>query len=56
MIDWIDILTIAVALGAALIAGTFFAFSNFVMPALARLPTAGGIAARRRASDGCRRP
>ena len=45
MIDWIDILTIAVALGAALIAGTFFAFSNFVMPALARLPAPGGIAA-----------
>lgn len=45
MIDWVDILTIAVALGAALIAGTFFAFSNFVMPALARLPAPGGIAA-----------
>ena len=33
------------ALGAGLIAGTFFAFSNFVMAALARLPPAQGIAA-----------
>lgn len=33
------------ALGAALMAGAFFAFSSFVMPALARLPTPQGIAA-----------
>ena len=33
------------ALGAALIAGTFFAFSTFVMAALARRPPAEGIAA-----------
>jgi uncharacterized membrane protein len=33
-------------LGAAMIAGVFFfAFSSFVMPALARLPAAGGISA-----------
>jgi uncharacterized membrane protein len=32
-------------LGAAMIAGVFSAFSSFVMPALARLPAAGGISA-----------
>lgn len=43
--NWIDIITLATAMGAATIGGTFFAFSNFVMPALARLPAPGGIAA-----------
>lgn len=38
-------LTLASALGAGLIAGAFFAFSSFVMGALARLPAAQGIAA-----------
>jgi uncharacterized membrane protein len=38
-------LTFAAALGAGVVGGVFFAFSNFVMPALARLPAAGGIAA-----------
>jgi uncharacterized membrane protein len=41
-------LTVAVivsCIGSGLIAGVFFAFSSFVMPALARLPTALGIAA-----------
>lgn len=33
------------ALGSGLVAGTFFAFSTFVMGALARLPAAQGIAA-----------
>jgi len=33
------------ALGCGLIAGVFFAFSTFVMKALAGLPTAQGIAA-----------
>lgn len=33
------------ALGAGLIAGVFFAFSSFVMGALARLPAAHGVAA-----------
>ncbi|HKI05777.1 MAG TPA: anthrone oxygenase family protein [Thermoanaerobaculia bacterium] len=33
------------ALGCGLIAGTFFAFSSFVMKALARLPPSEGIAA-----------
>ena len=32
-------------LGSALIAGTFFAFSSFVMKALARLPSSEGIVA-----------
>jgi uncharacterized membrane protein len=38
-------LTFAAALGAALIAGTFFAFSVFVMAALGKLPAPHGIAA-----------
>jgi len=38
-------LTLAAALGCGLIAGVFFAFSAFVMGALARLPSAQGIAA-----------
>jgi uncharacterized membrane protein len=36
---------LAAALGCGLSAGVFFAFSAFVMPALARLPSAQGIAA-----------
>ena len=39
------LLTIAAALGCGLVAGVFFAFSTFVMPALARLPPAQGVAA-----------
>jgi len=38
-------LTLLAALGCGLIAGVFFAFSSFVMKALARLPTSAGIAA-----------
>ena len=38
-------LTLAAMLGSGLMAGTFFAFSAFVMKALARLPTAAGVAA-----------
>jgi uncharacterized membrane protein len=37
--------TFTAALGAGLIAGTFFAFSVFVMGALGKLPAANGIAA-----------
>jgi uncharacterized membrane protein len=37
--------TLATALGCGLIAGVFFAFSTFVMPALKRLPPAHGIVA-----------
>jgi uncharacterized membrane protein len=38
-------LALIAALGSALVAGVFFAFSAFVMRALARLPAAHGIAA-----------
>jgi uncharacterized membrane protein len=38
-------LTLVAALGSGLIAGVFFAFSTFVMKALARLPAPAGIAA-----------
>jgi len=38
-------LTLVAALGCGLVAGVFFAFSAFVMKALARLPPAAGIAA-----------
>ncbi|GGG72761.1 anthrone oxygenase family protein [Paenibacillus radicis (ex Gao et al. 2016)] len=38
-------LTYGSALGSGLIAGIFFAFSTFVMKALAKLPAAQGIAA-----------
>jgi len=38
-------LTFLTALGSGLVAGVFFAFSSFVMKALAKLPPAQGIAA-----------
>ncbi|MEW6270251.1 MAG: anthrone oxygenase family protein [Thermodesulfobacteriota bacterium] len=38
-------LTLAAALGAGVIGGVFFAFSSFVMKALARLPDAHGMTA-----------
>ena len=38
-------LTFVAALGCGLVAGVFFAFSTFVMPALARLQPSQGIAA-----------
>lgn len=38
-------LTMVSALGCGLVAGVFFAFSTFVMKALARLPGGAGIAA-----------
>jgi uncharacterized membrane protein len=37
--------TLATALGGGLVAGVFFAFSTFVMPALRRLEPAQGVAA-----------
>lgn len=37
--------TLVTALGCGLIAGVFFAFSSFVMPALKRLPPTRGISA-----------
>lgn len=45
MNDWIFVLALLSALGSGLTAGVFFAFSAFVMKALARLPAAQGIAA-----------
>jgi uncharacterized membrane protein len=41
--DWTFWISLFSALGSALMAGSFFAFSNFVMKALARLPPAHGI-------------
>jgi uncharacterized membrane protein len=41
----IYLLTFVAAVGSGLVAGIFFAFSNFVMKALARVPPAQGIAA-----------
>jgi uncharacterized membrane protein len=41
----ISVLTLVTALGCGTIAGVFFAFSTFVMKALARLPANEGIAA-----------
>jgi uncharacterized membrane protein len=38
-------LTLAAALGSGVIGGVFFAFTSFVMAALARLPAGQGIAA-----------
>ena len=43
--QWFAAGTLAAAVGSGLIAGVFFAFSTFVMRALARLPAAQGIAA-----------
>lgn len=43
--DWLFVVTAVAALGCGLIAGVLFAFSAFVMNALARLPPAQGIAA-----------
>ena len=43
--DLQSLLTFLAALGSGLIAGTFFAFSAFVMRALERLPAPHGVAA-----------
>ena len=40
-----SLMILGAALGCGLIAGVFWAFSNFVMPALAQLPKAQGIVA-----------
>ncbi|TPJ38417.1 DUF1772 domain-containing protein [Mesorhizobium sp. B2-5-13] len=45
IVKLLPMLTFIAALGAGVVGGVFFAFSNFVMPAFARLPAAGGIAA-----------
>lgn len=41
----LPLVTIGTALGCGLIAGSFFAFSSFIMKALSRLPPAEGIRA-----------
>ena len=43
--EWLFALTLFAALGCGLIAGVFFAFSTFIMKALARLPSGAGMAA-----------
>ncbi len=43
--DLLFALTFVAAIGCGLVAGIFFAFSTFVMKALARIPSADGIAA-----------
>jgi uncharacterized membrane protein len=45
MNGWLTLLTIGNALGCGLMAGVFFAFSTFVMHALARLQPAQGLEA-----------
>lgn len=45
MIKYLYVLKLLAALGCGLIAGVFFAFSTFVMKALAQQPPAQGIAA-----------
>jgi uncharacterized membrane protein len=45
MNDFLFVLTLLAALGCGMMAGVFFAFSAFVMKALARLPAEQGIAA-----------
>jgi uncharacterized membrane protein len=43
--NMLDVATLVAAAGSALIAGSFFAFSTFVMGALGKLPPPQGIAA-----------
>ena len=45
MNGYLFVLTLLAALGCAMMAGVFFAFSTFVMKALARLPAEQGVAA-----------
>ena len=41
----VQVLTVLGLLGSALVAGIFYAFSSFVLPALGRLPSDRGIVA-----------
>ena len=43
--NWIFVMWLVATVGCALVAGVFFAFSTFIMRALARLPSADGMAA-----------
>jgi uncharacterized membrane protein len=45
MDGWLFALTLTAALGCAVMSGLFFAFSNFIMQALDRLPGTQGMAA-----------
>jgi uncharacterized membrane protein len=45
MKGWLAAAVTGTGVGCAMVAGVLFAFSTFVMPALARLPAAQGIAA-----------
>jgi uncharacterized membrane protein len=45
MTDPLFVVTFCTALGSGLVGGVFFAFSTFIMSALARLPAPQGIAA-----------
>jgi uncharacterized membrane protein len=45
MTSALQVLSLVSAVGCALAAGVFYAFSTFVMPALAALPPAQGVAA-----------
>ncbi len=45
MTIWIQIIVIATLLGSALVGGVFFAFSSFIMKALAMIPAPQGIRA-----------
>ncbi len=45
MTELMNILILSAVLGSGLVAGIFFAFSNFIMRALGRLPENQGIAA-----------
>ena len=45
MSSYLFVLTLLAALGCAMMTGVFFAFSAFVMKALARLPAEQGVAA-----------
>ena len=47
MNSYLFVLTLVAVLGCAMMAGVFFAFSAFVMKALARLPAEQGVAAMR---------
>lgn len=41
----LEVLTFMAAVGSGMVAGVFFAFSSFVMPALGRIPAPSGIGA-----------
>src|SRR5690349_19510407 len=45
LVRTISVVAFLAALGCGLIGGVFFAFSSFVLPALARLPARAGISA-----------